>query len=252
MLQEPQFSEYSFSSRKGKGTHKAVIALRQQTSAIKKNEKRCWAMKCDVRKYFENIDHRILLNILISQVSDEKIFNLLKIIVESFHKETARGVPLGNITSQIFANIYLNELDKFVENELKLENNYVRYNDDFIIIGDNKKCLFDQVEKIRKFLDEKLALELPQEKTTFRKLKWGIDFCGSVILSNAVLLRHKTKKRMLIKINEIVNKANLEQISQSDFKKVIDSYFGLLSHYATYTLKSKIKNKYCLSPASDI
>jgi RNA-directed DNA polymerase len=176
---------------------------------------------------------------------DEKIFNLLKIIIESFHKETANGVPLGNITSQIFANIYLNELDKFVENELELKNRYVKYNDDFIIIGDNKKCLFDQVEKIRKFFNEKMALELPQEKMTFRKLKWGIDFCGCVILPNAVLLRNKTKGIMFGKINTIANKVNSEKISQSDFRRIMDSYFGLLSHCNAHNLRSKIKNKYC-------
>ncbi|MDO8529660.1 MAG: reverse transcriptase domain-containing protein [bacterium] len=242
---EPLFTEYSFSSRKGKGTHKAVAALKKQASATKRNRKRCWAMKCDVRKYFENINHKILSDILRSQVSDERIFNLLKIIIESFHKETARGVPLGNITSQIFANVYLNELDKFAENELKFKNHYVRYNDDFIIIGDNKKNLFNRVKKIRKFLSEKLMLELPQEKITFRKLKWGIDFCGCVILPNAVLLRNKTKGRMFGKINAIAHKVSLEKISQSDFRRIIDSYLGLLSRCKAYNLRNKIKNRYC-------
>jgi len=243
---ESLFTEYSFSSRKRKGTHKAVATFKKQTFATTKSRKRCWAIKCDVRKYFENINHKILLDILRSQVLDEKIFNLLKIIVESFHKETAIGIPLGNITSQIFANIYLNELDKFVENELKLKNHYVRYSDDFIIIGDNKKDLFDQVEKIRKFLSEKLILELPKEKIIFRKLKWGIDFCGCIILPNAILLQNKTKGIMLGKMNAIAHKASLEKISQSDFRRIMDSYFGLLSHCKTYNLKNKIKNKYYL------
>ncbi len=242
---EPQFSEYSFSSRKGKGTHKAVKTLKKKASATKINRKRCWAMKYDVRKYFENIDHKILLAILRNKISDENIFNLLKIIVESFHKETAKGVPLGNITSQVFANIYLNELDKFAENELKLKDCYVRYSDDFIIIGDNKKDLFDQVEKIRKFLSEKLMLELPQEKIAFRKLRWGIDFCGCIVLPNAVLLRNKTKGRMFGKISTIAHKTSLGKVSQGDFRRILDSYLGLLSHCNTHKLRSKIKNKYC-------
>jgi len=242
---DPLFSENSFSSRKGKGTHKAIAAIAEQVRAIRKSKKRCWAMKCDVRKYFENINHKILLDTLRSQVSDEKIFNLIKIIVESFHKETAKGVPLGNITSQIFANIYLNELDKFAENELNLKNHYVRYNDDFIIIGDNKKDLFDQVEKIRKFLNENLILELPWEKIAFRKLRWGIDFCGCVVLPNAVLLRNKTKGRMFEKLDAIARNTCVRKISQSDFRRILDSYFGLLSHCKTYNLRCKVKNRYC-------
>lgn len=242
---EPIFTEYSFSSRKGKGTYGAILALKKQISVIRKNKKRCWAMKCDVRKYFENINHEVLLNVLLDQISDEKIFNLAKIIVKSFHQELGKGIPLGNITSQVFANIYLGELDKFAENELKLKNQYVRYNDDFIITGDNEKDLFNQVEAIRKFLNERLKLELPPEKTVFRKLSWGIDFCGCVILPNAILLRNKTKGRMLIKINTIVRRVCLEKISQSDFRTIMDSYFGLLSHCQAYNLKSKIKNIYC-------
>lgn len=240
---EPFFTGCSFSGRIGKGTHKAVAMLKKQTSVIRRSKKRCWAMKCDVRKYFENINHKILLDILRSKISDEKIFNLLQIIVESFHQETANGVPLGNITSQIFANIYLNELDKFVENELKLKDHYVRYNDDFIIIGSDRKKLFENLEEIKNFLKEKLRLDLPKEKTVFRKLKWGIDFCGCVVLPNAILLRNKTKGRMFGKINAITHKVSLEKISQSDFRKIMDSYFGLLSHCKAYNLKSKIKHQ---------
>ena len=201
-------------------------------------------MKCDVRKYFESINHQILLDILRSNVLEEKIFRLLKIIVESFHKETKKGIPLGNITSQIFANVYLNELDEFAENELALKNCYVRYNDDFMILGNDKKDLFEQVKKINKFLSERLILELPQEKTTFRKLKWGIDFCGCVILSNGILLRNKTKGRMFEKINMTARKTGLEKISQSDFRKVLDSYFGLLSHCKAHNLRTKIRNDF--------
>ena len=108
----------------------------------------------------------------------------------------------------------------------------------------DKEKLFADIQKIKIFLQEKLALELPEEKTTFRKLGWGIDFCGCIVLPNAVLLRNKTKTRMFVKINSIAQKAALEKISQSDFSVILNSYFGLLSHCRTYNLKSKIKNNY--------
>lgn len=242
-IYEPLFIELSFSSRKRKGIHKAVMALSADTKNFRKNKKKCLAMKCDIRKYFENIHHEILLEILGNKVKDEKILNLLRIIIESFHKETGKGVPLGNITSQIFSNIYLNELDKFVSNDLGIKN-YVRYNDDFIVLEDDKEKLFADIRKIKMFLKDKLALELPEEKITFRKLGWGIDFCGCIVLPNAILLRNKTKSGMFEKLDKTSKKFRFGKISLNDLQKTTDSYLGMLSHCKAYNLKSKIKSKY--------
>lgn len=239
-IYEPIFIELSFSSRKKKGTHKAISALVEIVKNFKKDNRRCLSMKCDIRKYFENINHKILLDILRSNVPDEKIFNLLKIVVESFHKETAEGVPLGNITSQIFANIYLNELDSFVSNKLKIKD-YIRYNDDFVVLESDREKLFADILKIKLFLKEKLSLDLPQEKTTFRKLAWGIDFCGYIMLPNSILLRHKTKGRMLEKIDTASMKLNTGKISTNDYQKIMDSYLGLIAYCKSYNLKSKIE-----------
>jgi len=242
-IYEPLFIVLSFSSRKNKGTHKAVLALAGAAKNFRKNGKKCLAMKCDVRKYFENINHEILLEILRKNIGDDKIFNLLKIVVESFNKDAGKGIPLGNITSQVFANIYLNELDEFVTSGLGLEH-YVRYNDDFIVLENNEEKLFLDIEKIRIFLKENLSLELPKEKTIFRKLNWGVDFCGCVILPKAILLRNKTKNRMFEKINAISRKLRAEKISLSDARNIFDSYFGLLSHCKAHNLKNKIRNRY--------
>ncbi|MEI8104169.1 MAG: reverse transcriptase/maturase family protein [Candidatus Moraniibacteriota bacterium] len=243
-IYEPLFIKNSFSSRKGKGTHRAVATLQKQIYLIRRYRKRCWAIKCDIRKYFENINHEILLDLLRKEIRDEKIFALLEGIVRSFHTDTGTGVPLGNITSQVFANVYLNELDRFVENDLVLKSQYVRYNDDFVILGNDEEKLFEQVRAIRKFLHERLVLELPLRKTVFRKLKWGIDFCGSIIVSNGILLRDKSKKRMFRAIKSTENKLDLGKISPSDFRKILDSYFGLLSHCKAYGLKCEIRSVY--------
>lgn len=243
-IYESVFHASSFSSRKGKGTCRAVAALKSQSAVAKKKEKRCWAIKCDIRKYFENINHEVLLCLLRQVISDEKIMNLLGIIVKSFNAETGKGLPLGNITSQIFANVYLNELDKFTESELDLKNHYVRYCDDFIFFGHNKIELFEHTEKIKRFLSDKLFLELPQNKTVFRKLKWGIDFCGGVVLPNGILLRDKTKGRMFGTMTAAANKFDSGKISLSDLRKKFDSYFGLLSHCKAHNLKAKIRSRY--------
>jgi len=207
-------------------------------------------MKCDIRKYFENIDHEILLKLLRKNIKNEKIFNLLKIVVDSFNEKTGKGIPLGNITSQVFANIYLNGLDQFVTRDLR-SMNYVRYNDDFIVLENNEEKLFANIKKIRLFLKERLLLELPKEKTIFRKFVWGIDFCGSIVLSNAILLRNKTKGRMFSHLEAVSSRLHSGKIPLSEAQKTFDSYFGLLSHCRSHNLKNKIRNKYLYSLFKD-
>lgn len=242
---EPVFIEYSFSSRIGKGSHRAVATLKGLADKIQKSGEKCVAMKCDIKKYFENIDHAILLNILKNKISDQKMLNLLEIIVRSFNAQSGKGIPLGNITSQIFANIYLNELDKFAARYLR-PMGYVRYNDDFIILENNRDKLFEKTEKAKIFLKDILKLELPEEKTIFRKFKWGIDFCGCVVLPNAILLRNKTKGRMFENMFTVARKLQHQKISPSDARKIFDSYFGLLSHCNAHNLRMKIRSKYFL------
>ncbi|MEI6378566.1 MAG: reverse transcriptase domain-containing protein [Candidatus Falkowbacteria bacterium] len=240
---EPIFVSMSFSSRKKKGVHKAVSCLQKTANNLQRGRQNCLAMKCDIRKYFDSINHRILLEILTEEIVDKKVLRLLMMIIESFRPKDGKGVPLGNITSQIFANVYLNELDVFVLNRLGLKD-YVRYNDDFIIMAHDKESLFTDTAKIREFVRDKLMLDLPENKTIFRKLVWGIDFCGSIVLPNAIMLRNKTKGRMFDNLDRKLERLRMGQRSNSDFQKVADSYFGLLSHAKSYNLRMKIKNRY--------
>jgi RNA-directed DNA polymerase len=238
---EPFFIENSYSSRLEKGTHRAVLRLGKFADEIcAKNHHQCCALKCDIRKYFENINHKILLGLLTERVEDEDILKLLEQVIKSFNGERGAGLPLGNVTSQIFANIYLNELDHFVEKELKVRY-YVRYNDDFVILAGNENLLSRKIKKIVNFIQKKLRLEIPNEKIIFRKLNWGIDFCGCVVLPNALLLRQKTKRRMLVNIRKVATGYQQEKISFRQFREVLDSYFGLLAHCNTFNLKNKIK-----------
>lgn len=243
-LFEPDFIEHSYSSRIGKGTHKALLQLKKFSEKIVKNNfGNCYSMKCDARKYFDNIDHCILFDILCAKVKNEQIRLILLEVINSFHTTSGKGVPLGNVTSQIFANIYLNELDQFVLKNLKICY-YIRYNDDFIFLDSDPKRVCDVAKKAVIFVQKRLLLEIPKEKIVFRKLKWGIDFCGYVILLNGIILRPKAKKRMMIKLSEKFEKMKQEKISQSDFEKSINSYFGLLKHCNSYGLKEKIKNNF--------
>jgi len=241
-IYEPIFIEHSYSSRIGKGSHKAVQQLRIFSKEIaKRNFGRCYGAKCDVRKYFENIDHKILLEILQENIADERILHILEEIIHSFHGLSGKGIPLGNITSQIFANIYLNELDQVVKS-LKIKH-YVRYNDDFVILDYNKVRMVENVRKIKMFVERNLLLQIPKEKISFHKLKWGIDFCGYLILPNAVLLRRKTKRRMLKNIFHTAEKLRIGKIASLDFRAIFNSYCGLLKHCNSFHLKNKLKSE---------
>ncbi|MCX6810990.1 MAG: RNA-directed DNA polymerase, partial [Candidatus Berkelbacteria bacterium] len=132
-------------------------------------------------------------------------------------------IPIGNLTSQLFANIYLNELDKFIKRQLHLKY-YVRYCDDFVILGQSYAELDNLIPLIQDFLGSKLRLRLHENKVLIRKTKQGIDFLGYVILLNCIVLRTKMKKRM-------IRKVNAENLA---------SYSGILTHCKGHELEKKI------------
>jgi RNA-directed DNA polymerase len=118
---EKIFIPDSYSCRLGKGTHKAVNRFCQYSYKVSKNNTHaCWVLKCDVKKFFASINHRTLINILHEYIPNKKIIWLLWQVIRSFSSGDAGiGIPLGNLTSQLFANIYLNELDRFIKHKLK-------------------------------------------------------------------------------------------------------------------------------------
>ena len=146
---------------------------------------------------------------------------------------------MGNVTSQLFANIYLNELDQFIKHTLKTKR-YFRYADDFVILQNNKEALEEILPKISEFLLNNLKLTLHPNKIQIRKLKQGIDFVGYVILPNAVVLRTKTKRRIYKKLKIARNKLLNEELSEEEFKQIKASYMGILTHCKDKEIKRKI------------
>jgi retron-type reverse transcriptase len=214
----------SYSCRNDKGTHKAVKRLEVFTRIVSKNyTDNCTVLKCDVRKFFDSIDHQILMEIIKKKVTDSDVLNLIKNIIDSFEKEKGKGIPIGNLTSQLFANVYLNELDQFVKHEVRVKY-YIRYCDDFMIVDYDKEESVKIKNEIEKFLNSELKLTLHKDKAVIRKLNQGIDFLGYVTLPHYRVLRTKTKKRMLKRINGINS----------------PSYLGLLKHSEGYKLGIKI------------
>ena len=192
----------SFSCRIDKGTHRAVFRLEKFCRKLgRNNHLPLFALKCDIRRFFDSVDQKVLLGLIRMKIKDENTLWLIQKIVQSFEKKPGKGLPLGNVTSQLFANIYLNELDQFVKHTLGVKR-YLRYTDDFIILHESREYLKGLLSKIAEFLGNNLKLNLHPKKVTFRKISQGIDFLGYIVLPHYCVLRSKTKKRMLRKISK--------------------------------------------------
>jgi len=219
----------SFSCRNRKGIHKAIKRFNYFARIVSKNNtKTCWVLKCDVKKFFANIDQSILISILDKRIKDKNIINLLKEIIISFNSgKRGIGLPLGNLTSQLFANVYMNEFDQFIKHNLK-DRYYIRYADDFVIFSDDKNYLENLVPKIQSFLYQKLRLNLHQDKIYIKTLSSGVDFLGWINFSNHRVMRTKTRKRMFKKLKNNQN------------AKSFISYLGLLKYGNTYKIKKTL------------
>lgn len=229
------FMADSFSCRLGKGTHRATNRFRSFTYKVSHNHTRtCWILKCDIKKFFANIDHDVLLNILTEYIPDRNILRLLENIISSFETKPNIGLPLGNLTSQLLVNIYMNEFDQFVKHTLKAKH-YIRYADDFVILSENKEWLEEQIPPIQDFLIKRLKLTLHPDKIFIKTLASGVDFLGWVHFTDHRVLRATTKRRMLNKV--CVNPR----------PETVSSYLGLLGHGNTYKIRQR-----CFCLISDV
>lgn len=219
----------SYANRKGKGHHLAVKDLQRYLH----NYEYKYYLKADIKSFFNSISHAVLLKLVhrwiqnylpYSKEENELIYDVAKKIITHnptqnvvltgnrallkqvpahksyFNNPAGVGLPLGNLTSQFFANIYLHELDRYVKHHLKVKY-YLRYVDDFVILGKSAKELADLLEKIRVFLQKELCLELHPEKIRIQPVKNGIDFCGYVVWARSIIVRKRVIKQFHKKLN---------------------------------------------------
>ena len=240
-LFEKSFIFDSYSSRDNKGTHRAIKRLKNFCLTLTKNKTRtAWALKCDVKKFFDSVDHEILLSLVREKIKDIKLMEIIEEITRSYNKDSGRGIPLGNLTSQLFSNVYLNQLDHFVKRELRVKY-YVRYADDFIILDTEKEQLEKLVPVLSDFMETRLKLQLHPSKIFIRKIHQGIDFLGGIVFPTHIILRTKTKKRMFRKIKARKKELELGLIDKKSFNQSLQSYFGMLVHCRGREVRNKIK-----------
>ncbi len=244
---EPKLIHHLYSSRLGKGTHKGVFALKSAALKISKNNTRpCWALKCDVRKFYDSVDHEILFNLLKQSIKDQDALMLCREIIESFDIEgtPGKGLPIGNLTSQIFTNIYLNELDQFIKHTLRVKH-YLRFADDFLLLSPNRKDLEETLPLLHSFLNEKLLLEIHPKKVSLRELHQGVDFLGYVTLPHHRVLRTTTKRRMIRKLSLRHKEYFDGKVTSESLNQSLQSYLGILTHADAFEFQEDIKNSFC-------
>lgn len=231
---DSKFIYDSYSCRVDKGTHRAVNQFRNFTRKVSLNYTRTvWVLKGDIRKFFASVDHKILQDILVRQSHDADVLWLLGQIISSFNTvgKVGVGLPLGNLTSQLLTNIYMNEFDQFVKRELKVKY-YIRYADDFVIAHESEAYLQNLVPLISKFLETELKLTLHPDKLYIKTFASGVDFLGWVNLPYHSVLRASTKRRMFRKLQ------------RNNSKETVASYLGMLGHGDSYEIAQKILSEY--------
>ena len=213
---EKQFIFHTYACRKGKGSHKAI------KYAFSKAKNCEYFLKLDVKKYFENIDHNILKRKLSKIIKDKECLDLLFDIIDSFSIE--KGLPIGNLTSQFFANLYLSELDHFVLENLK-PSGYCRYMDDFILFSNSKIDLKKMLNSIESFCLNNLLLTL--KPYILGKSKDGIAFLGYKITCKDVDLLQKSKKRKKQKLRRINYEFENYFISETKYIERVKCLFSI-------------------------
>lgn len=278
---EPKFIHDSYACRVGKGTHAAMQRLKAFMNMTTKGGRvAAWFMQLDIRSFFMSIDREILLQILSRHVRDARLIDLAKKIVlqdctkdfvykgdprllhgilhhkSLFHIPAGKGLPIGNLTSQFFGNVYLNELDQFVKHTLKVRH-YLRYVDDFILLDKSPDFLLELKQRLADFLEERLALELKAE-FTLKRVSEGANFLGYIVRPDYVLMRNRVignlRARLKVFQDEMVQYLEVKEqqfihIHLRDEKvrklrQTFASYLGHFRHANAHRLVSSLFEKY--------
>jgi len=230
----------SYSCRLGKGTHQAVDRLERFCFKVSQNNHyNFYYLKCDIKKFFASVDQDILVNLIKKKICDPDVLWLIQEIIDSFSADKNKGLPLGNVTSQLLANIYLNELDQFIKHQLKAKY-YLRYCDDFLLLSPNKNLLVDYVGLIDNFLQNHLNLNLHPDKIIIKKYNQGIDWLGYVVLPQYRVLRAKTKHRIIKRIKNKQRYFKSGIVSHEHFCQSVQSYLGVLVHCSGYKIEREV------------
>ncbi len=231
-----------YSNRKDKGTHKAVDRYQK---FCRLNE---YVLKCDICKYFASIDKHKLFEVIQRKIKDKRLLAVIKEIIWSYAFNGDTGLPLGNLTSQLFANIYLSGMDHFVKEELKC-GHYIRYVDDFVIFDKDKQRLHTIKQALQVFLAEH-NLKLHPDKTQIRKVSEGVRFLGYKIFPEYRLVDKANVKRFKSKLRKYQKQYSNNQISLHKIFESMQSWNAHAGHADSYKMRKELFDKYAFSRCS--
>lgn len=237
---EKKFIYHTYACRKNKGTHKAVLQAQKYIKGSR------WFLKSDIRKYFDSIDHTILLTQLEKIIRDNKLVNLLGKIINANFVMPGKGIPIGNLTSQYFANFYLNRFDHYLK-DFRGVGKYIRYMDDFVIFEDDKEVLKRLLADIRVFLLQELKLELKEKATYINSRENGLSFLGWRIFPNLIKINNSNLKRSLKKLGRREKEYSKGAIDEEKLIQSGSSVMGHIRYFNTRNLCLRIFNKGWLS-----
>jgi len=231
----------SYANRIGKGTLKAVQRFDVfKTKASKNNTVKCYILKADINKYFENVDHKILISIIKKRIADKRVLWLIKKILANYSSVfPGKGMPLGNLTSQFFANIYLNELDYFIKHTLKARY-YIRYVDDFVILEHDKEQLEFYKKSIEYFLKTKLNLQLHKDKSKIFAYGTSMSFLGLRVFCYHKLLKKPNLRKMKNNLLFLKEKYKKGAVDYDDIYDFMEGWTAYAKNADTYRLRKNI------------
>ena len=232
----PRFINSSYACLKNRGMHKACLDVQKAMRHCKIIWNEYYILKMDVAKYFDNINKEILFNIIKRKIKDKDLLWLINEILYAQKRE--KGLEIGNYTSQMFANIYLNEIDQYIKHKLKVKW-YFRYLDDSVILVKTKQQAKEILEKIKVYLKENLQLEL-NKKTQIFKNKQGVNFCGYKINEYRLKIRDKGKRKLKKKVKVLKEKIKQGEITSKEAKRYLAGHMGYIKIADTYNLENKL------------
>ena len=246
---EKQFIYDSYANRINKGTLKALQRFDYFKRKISVNGAKInnsyytnmvvgYVLKADIRHYFDAIDHEILIKAVRRTIRDENIIWLVGEILKQHCVIKGKGMPLGNLTSQFFANLYLNDFDYFVKHKLKAKY-YIRYVDDFVILHNSKSLLIEYKDKIEKYLTN-LKLEIHPDKSKIIPIYRGVKLLGFRIFYHRKLIKKSNFKRFKRKLCQKTIKLAVGDLNHVDFANELQGWFGYAMWADTYKLRGKI------------
>lgn len=231
-IYERSFIYHSYATRKGKGNHAAITQAQQWARGY-----RCF-FKADIEKYFDSIDHRILISLLEQKIKDQTFLGLMKKVIAN-GGNSEKGLPIGNLTSQFLANVYLNPLDHFIKQALRIHG-YLRYMDDFVCFHNEKPVLKQVRKEIETYLKEKLFLRLKPSACYFGYSHNGLSFLGARIFPGMIRIKpenfHRARRRMLRKYRQM----DQGEITFEEFLHSMNSYWAYLSSFDTLGLRQQM------------